>query len=41
MKTNSIEDWEEKVNEIRGETINENMTTIEAISWVQMYFETL
>jgi hypothetical protein len=42
MKTNSIEDWEEKVNEICKETINENMTTIGGIpSWVQMYFETL
>ena len=42
IKTNSIEDWEEKVNEICNETINENMTTIGGIpSWVQMYFETL
>ena len=42
VKTNSIEDWEEKVNEICNETINENMTTIGGIpSWVQMYFETL
>ena len=42
IKTNSIEDWEEKVNEICKETINENMTTIGGIpSWVQMYFETL
>ena len=42
MKTNSIEDWEEKVNEICKETINENMTTIGGIpSWVQMYLETI
>jgi len=42
IKTNSIKDWEEKVNQICRETINENMTTIGGIpSWVQMYFETL
>ena len=42
IKTNSIKDWEEKVNQICKETINENMTTIGGIpSWVQMYFETL
>ena len=31
IKTNSIEDWGEKVNEICNETINENMTTIGGI----------
>ena len=37
LKTNSIEDWEVKVNTICEETINENMTTIGGIpSWVQM-----
>jgi len=42
LKTNSIIDWEEKVNEICDETINENMTVIGGIpSWVQMYFEKL
>ena len=42
LKTNSIEDWEEKVDEICKETINENMTAIGGIpSWVQMYFEKL
>jgi len=42
VKTNSIVDWEEKVNEICNETINENMTVIGGIpSWVQMYFEKL
>ena len=42
LKTNSIVDWEEKVNEICNETINENMTVIGGIpSWVQMYFEKL
>ena len=42
LKTNSIVDWEEKVNEICNETINENMTVIGGIpSWIQMYFEKL
>ena len=41
-KTNSIVDWEEKVNQICNETINENMTVIGGIPpWVQMYFEKL
>ena len=31
LKTNSIVDWEEKVNEICNETINENMTVIGGI----------
>ena len=40
FKTNSIENWELKVNQICNETINENMTVIGGIpSWVQMYFE--
>ena len=40
FKTNSIEDWELKVDKICDETINENMTAIGGIpSWVQMYFE--
>jgi len=40
FKTNSIEDWELKVDQICDETINENMTVIGGIpSWVQMYFE--
>ena len=39
-KTNSIDNWEEKVEAICKETINENMTVIGGIpSWVQMYFE--
>ena len=39
-KTNSIDNWEEKVEAICEETINENMTVIGGIpSWVQMYFE--
>ena len=38
--TNSIEDWEEKVESIVEETLTENMTVIGGIpSWVQMYFE--
>ncbi len=40
FKTNSIDDWELKVEKICEETINENMTVIGGIpSWVQMYFE--
>ena len=42
FKTNSIEDWEQKVDKICDETINENMTVIGGIpSWVQMYFENI
>ena len=42
FKTNSIEDWELKVDQICDETINENMTVIGGIpSWVQMYFENI
>jgi phenylacetate-coenzyme A ligase PaaK-like adenylate-forming protein len=41
-QTNCIEDWEEKVDAIVGETINENMTLISGIPpWVQMYFDKL
>ncbi|MGV6831771.1 MAG: GH3 auxin-responsive promoter family protein [bacterium] len=41
-ETNCIEDWEEKVNAIVDETINEPMSIISGIpSWVQMYFEKL
>ncbi|MEE4213787.1 MAG: GH3 auxin-responsive promoter family protein, partial [Bacteroidales bacterium] len=40
--TNSIEDWEKKVDTIVDETIKENMTLIGGIpSWIQMYFEKL
>ena len=39
-ETNTIENWEEKVDKIIEETINENMTIISGIpSWLQMYFE--
>lgn len=39
-KTNCIEDWETKVDEIVKETVDQNMTIIGGIpSWVQMYFE--
>ncbi|QIE59908.1 GH3 auxin-responsive promoter family protein [Rasiella rasia] len=39
-ETNCIEDWEEKVDAIVNETIDQNMTMISGIpSWVQMYFE--
>ena len=40
--TNCIDDWEQKINAICEETLNENMTVIGGIpSWVQMYFEKL
>jgi hypothetical protein len=39
-KTNCIEDWEEKLEKIIDETINENMALISGIPpWVQMYFD--
>ncbi|MFT7209611.1 MAG: hypothetical protein ACI93E_001246, partial [Flavobacteriales bacterium] len=42
METNSIEDWETKLDAIVEETINERMTLISGIpSWVQMYLERL
>jgi len=41
-ETNTIEDWEQKVDAIVEETINENMTLISGIPpWVQMYFDKL
>lgn len=41
-KTNSIEDWETKVDEIVKETERENMTLISGIPpWLIMYFEKL
>ncbi|MET0571702.1 MAG: GH3 auxin-responsive promoter family protein [Pedobacter agri] len=41
-KTNIIEDWEQKVDAIVEETINEDMTLISGIPpWVQMYFDKL
>ena len=37
---NCIDDWEEKINAIVEETINQNMTLISGIPpWVKMYFE--
>jgi hypothetical protein len=40
--TNCINDWEQKINAICNETLNENMTVIGGVpSWVQMYFEKL
>ena len=42
FKTNCIEDWETKVDEIVGETLPENMSLISGIPpWVPMYFEKL
>ena len=42
FKTNSIEDWETKVDAIIEETVNQPMTLISGIpSWVQYYFERL
>jgi hypothetical protein len=39
-QTNTIDDWEEKVEAVIEETLPENMTVISGIpSWVQMYFE--
>lgn len=41
-QTNCIEDWEEKVDAIVAETINEDMRLISGIPpWVQMYFDKL
>ncbi len=41
-ETNSIKDWETKVNAIVDETIHEDMRLISGIpSWVQTYFEKL
>ena len=41
-QTNCIEDWEEKVDAIVAETINEDMRLISGIPpWVQMYFDRL
>lgn len=41
-ETNCIEDWEQKVNKITEETIDQNMTLISGIPpWVQMYFDKL
>ncbi len=41
-ETNCIDDWEQKVNAIVAETIDEDMTVISGIPpWVQMYFEKL
>ena len=42
LNTNCIDDWEDKVDSIVKETINENMSLISGIPpWVQMYFEKL
>jgi GH3 auxin-responsive promoter len=42
FETNCIEDWEEKLNKIVEETVNEKMTLISGIPpWVQMYFDAL
>jgi hypothetical protein len=41
-ETNCIDDWEEKLDKIVGETSKENMTLISGIPpWVQMYFDRL
>ena len=41
-RTNIIDDWEEKLNSIVAETIDQNMTLISGIPpWVQMYFDYL
>ena len=42
FETNCIEDWEQKLNKIVDETINEGMTLISGIPpWIQMYFDEL
>ncbi len=42
FKTNSIDDWEEKVDAIVEETFHKDMTLISGIPpWVQMYFDKL
>jgi hypothetical protein len=42
FETNSIEDWEEKLDAVVKETMNEDMRLISGIpSWLQMYFEHL
>ncbi len=42
LKVNCIDDWEQKVDAIVDETINEDMSVISGIPpWVQMYFEKL
>lgn len=42
FETNSIDDWEKKVQAICKETMNEKMSLISGIPpWVQMYFEEL
>ena len=40
--TNCIEEWEEKLDKIVAETINQNMSLISGIPpWMQMYFDRL
>ena len=42
FETNCINDWEEKLQKIVEETIDENMTLISGIPpWIQMYFDEL
>lgn len=42
FETNCIEDWEQKLEKIVDETINQNMTLISGIPpWIQMYFDKL
>ena len=42
MKTNSIDDWESKIDAICDETFNKDLRVVGGIpSWVQMYFERL
>ena len=42
FESNCIEDWEEKINAIVEETIDQDMSLISGIPpWVQMYFEKL
>ena len=41
-KTNSIEDWEKKIDKIADETIGRDLRIIGGIPpWIQMYFDVL
>jgi hypothetical protein len=42
FETNCVDDWEEKLAKIVGETVDENMTLVSGIPpWIQMYFDAL
>ena len=42
FETNCIDDWEEKLARVVGETVDEKMTLVSGIPpWIQMYFDAL